>query len=256
MARAAWIAVASWMVVTCTGLVLAQEGERAAPASGLFSPTDMALTPGGLFSHSDLAGRPRTDETGNDFRLMTMHPRALSLALPATTSVFGESEGGRFSYMTVKAGPLWYLDDLEPLDVGVTAEVLLGMKPLPFLAIEIGAGYLWGEDTGSDPEVELWGIPVMANAKLCIPVLFLEPYAGLGANGYYLNAKVTSSTTGSKRNESFVFGWSAFVGLNFRLGPVILGAEGKYFMTQEFAFPGPDPHLEAVAAMVTVGLDF
>ena len=154
------------------------------------------------------------------------------------------------TYLTGKVGPLWFLGDFDDLDTGVNLNAAIGIKPIEFLAFELESGYFWGEDTGA-VDVELWGVPMLANARLTIPLFFLELSAGLGVGGFYL-----SSEAGSADDDDWVFGGDAFAGVGFSLGPVTLGVEAKYYLTEEADLFGQGVEFEGIAAMATARLDF
>jgi hypothetical protein len=168
-----------------------------------------------------------------------------SAVAPSTLGAEGDHSG---SYFAARIGPLWFIEDLEDLDVGFNAEVAFGFRPISLLAFEFQSGYLWGETDGS-LDAEIWGIPFLVNAKLIIPVLILEVYAGVGFGGYYIDTE--ASTVGlSDSEEDIVFGGNAFVGAGFVLGPFAVGVEGKYIQTDDFDAPGgSEAKLQGFAAM-------
>jgi hypothetical protein len=162
----------------------------------------------------------------------------------------GASGGSGSSYIALRAGPFWFLGDVDELDVGAIAEIAFGYRILPFLAVELQPGFIWGEENG--PTADLWSVPISANAKLTIPVLIFEVYAGAGAGGYWMHTQ-----QGGNKEDDVVFGLSGFVGLNFTLGPILLGAEGKYIWTEKFDTISPaKPNFEGFALMAQAGLSF
>mgnify|MGYP001110135527 CR=1 FL=1 len=60
-------------------------------------------------------------------------------------------------------------------------------------AIEFGGGYFWGEDSSGTEETTLWGIPILAQARVGIPITFLEPYAGVGAGAFVAVARADAA---------------------------------------------------------------
>ncbi len=113
------------------------------------------------------------------------------------------------SYWAAKAGPLFFLGDTDDLDTGLNLSFAYGVQLVKILGIELESGYLWGEDTSGVDE-ELQGIPIMANAKLSLPILFLNVSGGAGVGGIYLDHEV-----GSVDEEDFVFGGNLFLGASF-----------------------------------------
>jgi hypothetical protein len=171
----------------------------------------------------------------------------------APSALGADDDGGRRdgmgSYIAGRIGPMWFYEDLENLDTGLNAEIAFGIKPIRFLAIEFQSGFMWGEGRGGD--VEFWSIPVVVNAKAIIPLFFLEIYGGLGIGGYYTNSEVLSSD-----DQDFVFGWNAFLGAGFTLGPVALGLEGKYIQTEDFDVPGTEAKLQGFTLMAALTFYF
>ena len=158
------------------------------------------------------------------------------------------ADGDTGTYVAARLGPLWFIDDLDDLDVGFNGEVAFGSRIFSFLALEIQSGYFWGEDGPS----EFWGVPLVLNAKGILPIFFLEAYAGIGFGGYYVNLDIPGSD-----EDDFVFGGNIFLGAGFDLGPVGVGLEGKYIQTAQFDAPGRDVSFEGFALMayVTFQLD-
>ena len=158
------------------------------------------------------------------------------------------AEGDKGTYITAKLGPLWFLEDLEDFDVGFNGEIAVGNRILSFLAVEFQSGYFWGEESSN---VELWGVPFVVNAKGILPLFFLEVYAGIGIGGYYINFDFPGGD-----DDDFVFGGNIFLGAGLDVGPVGVGLEGKYILTEELDTPGRDLNFEGFALMayVTLGL--
>jgi hypothetical protein len=180
-------------------------------------------------------------------------PGLLSAVAPVS---LGADDGGGKSttYIAARGGPLFYIGDLEDLGTGFTIEGAVGIQPIRFLAIEIQSGYFWGEDNDGTLQADLWGIPLLVNAKLCIPIFFLELYGGLGLGGYYVHAEADSGVVDDDEDD-VVFGGNAFVGVDLDLGPLFVGVEGKYILTADVDAPGGGNFtLEGFAAMAVVGL--
>jgi hypothetical protein len=158
------------------------------------------------------------------------------------------AEGDTGTYISARLGPLWFLEDLEDFDVGFNGEIAVGNRIFSFLAVEFQSGYFWGEE---DSDTELWGVPFVVNAKGILPLFFLEIYGGIGIGGYYINLDFPGGD-----DDDFVFGGNIFLGAGLDVGPVGVGLEGKYILTEEFDTPGPDASFEGFALMayVTLGL--
>lgn len=190
---------------------------------------------------------------GDSFQALAQAGPAPSASLASTLTPLtlgaDDRRNDKGSYVSARLGPLWFLEDLEDLDTGLNAELAFGYRVLRILALELQSGYFWGED-GSD--AELWGIPVVLNAKLIIPILFLEVYGGVGIGGYYINTE-----TGPLEEEDFVLGGNLFLGAGLDVGPVGLGLEGKYIHTDDFDVgAGRNPNLQGFTVMAYVNFQF
>lgn len=203
----------------------------------------------------DVADLYRVDSSGG-LTLAGDSLEALAAAGPApaaglTTAVAPMTlgaDGDKGSYVTAKLGPLWFIEDLEDFDVGLNFEAAFGSRLLSILAVEFQSGYFWGED-GS---VDFSGVPFLLNAKLILPIFFLEAYAGIGLGGYYVNIDAPGGD-----EDDFVFGGNAFLGAGLDVGPVGVGLEGKYIQTDEFDAPGPgELSFQGFALMAYLTLQF
>jgi opacity protein-like surface antigen len=157
--------------------------------------------------------------------------------------------------VAAKVGPLWFIDDLEDLDVGFNGELAFGYQLIRFLALEFQTGGFWGEDPDGNVETELWGFPAVINLKASIPIAFLEPYGGIGVGGYFIHTEVDAPGT-TRKDDDFVFGLNLFAGLAINLGRVFILGEVKYIGTVEADTPGEDVSLEGLALMFGAGFRF
>ncbi len=133
------------------------------------------------------------------------------------------------SYTIVKAGSFMPAGDLEDLDDGVSGELIFGRSVLSFLAIEGSLGYLSADGQFGATQFEVYAFPLFVNARASLPILFFEPYAGVGLGGMF----VDYSASGIYSATDFVGAASAFVGLEFGLGSLAVGAEYKYLQSAD-----------------------
>ncbi|MBX3461707.1 MAG: outer membrane beta-barrel protein [Planctomycetes bacterium] len=133
------------------------------------------------------------------------------------------------SYTIAKLGLFQPSGDLDDLDEGSAIEVLFGRRLLSFLAVEGSLGYLEADGRRGSREFDLWAVPVFLNARASLPILFFEPYGGIGIGGLYADYK----EQGQFDSNDFVLAGSAFVGLEFGLGRLAVGAEYKYLVTED-----------------------
>jgi hypothetical protein len=222
----------------------------AAVAGDFDTGFEPGMSAGGLYSDGGSSGGLQSVAERLDALSGAASAPTASVASAIAPLTLGDGVVFGSSYVVGKAGPMWFYDDLSPLDVGVNFNLTFGHRILPFLAIEIESGYFWTELEESSA-VEFWGVPLLVNAKVIIPLAILEVYAGVGIGGFYLEIE-----EGPNSEDDIVFGGDAFVGANLKLGPVLLGVEAKYYLAQEFDLGTIDPNLSALAVMVVVGVDF
>jgi hypothetical protein len=186
-------------------------------------------------------------------------------ALPAPVSTVGiaplvlgagGSGGSSSGYVDAKLGAIWFEDDLADLEDGFLAELAFGRRFLPFLGLELFGGYLWsdGEIDGS-VDAELWGTSFGVNAKAFIPIPIVEPYAGVGIGGWWLNFEA-DTPLGNVDDDDLVFGGSIFVGAHVTLGPAFVGVEGRYIQTEDADVFDEHVALKGWAALASLGLEF
>jgi hypothetical protein len=149
------------------------------------------------------------------------------IAAPAPAPRRGDGIGRQ--YTIAKIGTFMPSGDIEHLNDGVAAEVIFGRALLPFLAVEGSLGYLAADGNFLGTHLDLWAIPVFVNARASVPVLFFEPYAGVGIGGMYVDYKAS----GVYSNTDFVSAWDTFIGLEVGLGRLAVGAEYKYVQSSD-----------------------
>jgi hypothetical protein len=89
------------------------------------------------------------------------------------------------------------------------------------LGAELGVGYLAAENS----KVDIKTVPILLSGKLRIPILFVVPYARGGIGAYYSDVNFKA---GGGSGGTWSTGYHGGLGVDFRLGPVILGVEGTY----------------------------
>jgi hypothetical protein len=151
----------------------------------------------------------------------------LTATAPAPTPRRGDGIGKQ--YTIAKVGTFMPSGDIQHLNDGVAAEVIFGRALLPFLAVEGSLGYLQADGNFLGTHLDLWAIPVFVNARASVPVLFFEPYAGVGIGGMYVDYKAS----GVYSNTDFVSAWDTFLGLEVGLGRLAIGAEYKFVQSSD-----------------------
>jgi hypothetical protein len=113
---------------------------------------------------------------------------------------------------------------------------------------ELGVGYLKAENS----LMEIKTIPVLLSGKLQIPVLFLAPYARGGVGAYYSELQLKS---GEGKGGQWSAGYHGGLGVDFRLGPILLGIEGTYLATKP-NFDAGEVTLDGVVVTGNLGFRF
>jgi hypothetical protein len=139
------------------------------------------------------------------------------------------------------------------LATGGDVELALGFK-WGLIGAQLTAGYLWS----SNPNLLASGIPFTGVIQLRLPIFFIQPYLELGLGGYVNTVKLTPSNV-SETKISFVAVGGG--GVDFILGPIILGAEARYLYIspQDFTLGLPSTStlkMSGVVATANIGYIF
>lgn len=177
-------------------------------------------------------------------------PEPVPPADPALTKfTIAPEDGLHGSRFTIKAG--YYGPTEDEIDDGGFIVNLSWMRFLSKLfALEFEAGYVDvdGSDSGVDSDV--WGVPLMVNGRLNVPIWVLDVYGGAGLGGFYYDAEAEGAV--SDDDTGFLFGGNAFIGSTINLAEALaLGLELKYYVTDEIS--DFDVGLDAYALMLTLG---
>ena len=116
---------------------------------------------------------------------------------------------------------------------GFDGEIAFGHYFLPSFSLEMGLGFFKGkgslrsEGTAGTHEANFNVVPLIASAKVLVPIGPVHPYGELGIGAYF--TKVTVSDNLNTFSGSTTFGIHTGGGLNVHLSPkVFLGVEGRY----------------------------
>jgi len=170
------------------------------------------------------------------------------------------------SYLLLKGG---YYNPSKSFDLdnvhfstkdGYVLEGAIGHYFLPFLAVEVGGGYLRSKTdvTPATADAKLKVVPVVATGKLLLPAGPIEPYAEFGVGLYIVDLDIsgngdTGTFSGSTKTA---FGYHAGGGVNINLGPVVfLGAEGRYLWVER-SYGGVDINLDGFTVTGDIGFRF
>jgi hypothetical protein len=127
---------------------------------------------------------------------------------------------------------------------------------LGIIGAQIGAGYMWSTATAdSGASVKTNGVPFYALGQLRLPIFFIQPYLELGIGGF-ANFASTQGLTGSSSATKLSFMAIGGVGVDFLLGPILLGAEGRYMYITEQTFDWGNLKPSGVVITANVGYVF
>jgi hypothetical protein len=136
-------------------------------------------------------------------------------------------------------------------------ELAGGLDFLRFFGVELGVGYLQAQTS----QVDVSAVPVLLSGKVQFPIdirknldhlLFFVPYLKAGGGYYYVNG---SSRTGQGSDSTWALGYQVGGGIDFWLGPVILGIEAKYLGVDASLKMG-DVKLDGTVTTANIGFRF
>jgi hypothetical protein len=132
---------------------------------------------------------------------------------------------------------------------------------LGIIGAQIGAGYMWNTatDATTGAEVKTNGVPFYAVGQLRLPIFFIQPYLELGIGGFanFASSQVPAaggSVSASATKVSFMAIGGA--GVDFLLGPILLGAEARYLYITEQTFDWGNLKPSGVTITANVGYIF
>lgn len=135
---------------------------------------------------------------------------------------------------------------------GFSGEIAAGHYLMPMLALEFGGGYF--ERKASDIKVKV--IPVIATAKVILPLGVVEPYGLFGFGAYVTELNVHDTQTEIRNDTKVTYGFHGGAGLNVNLTDIVfVGAEGKYIWAKP-KFGGDDIKLNGFITTANLGFRF
>jgi hypothetical protein len=155
------------------------------------------------------------------------------------------------SYLALKGGYFSPTGEFkgEKLD-GAPYWELAGGFNWGIFGTELGVGYLKTENN----LIDLKTVPILLSAKLQIPIVFMALYARGGVGAYYSELELKS---GEGKGGKWSGGYHGGLGVDFFLGPVLLGLEGTYMATKpDFSNNVGEVTLDGVAVTGKVGFRF
>jgi hypothetical protein len=172
----------------------------------------------------------------------------LGVMLAVVPASAGDNDG---AYVVLKGGyfsPTSGGTENESMNGNTYWELAGGYDFLRFFGVELGVGY----QQAQNGEVDVYAVPILLSGKVQFPILFFVPYLKAGGGYYYLNG---DSRTGEGSDSTWVLGYQGGGGIDFRLGPLILGIEAKY-MAVDASLNMGDVKLEGVITTANIGFRF
>ena len=166
-------------------------------------------------------------------------------------AVVPASAGDDGGYFVVKGGyfsPTSGGFQNTSMDGNTYWEVAGGYDFLRFFGVELGVGYLQTQNS----KIDVYSVPITLSGKLQFPILFFVPYLKAGGGVYYTDG---SSRTGQGSDSDWAWGYQGGGGIDFRLGPLILGVEAKYLAVDASLKMG-DLKVEGVVTTGNIGFRF
>jgi opacity protein-like surface antigen len=195
---------------------------------------------------------------------------AVLIALAPSTSLAEPASEKNSSYTVIKGG-IYSPSDTYDLDnfnngstshldtkTGFNGELAFGHYFLPIFGIELGAGYFEskGSPAAEPGSTKLKVVPVLASAKLFLPLGSIEPYGEVGIGAYFTKLEVSGNLGSFSGSSKVTYGVHAGVGLNINLTDTFfLGAEGRYIRAKP-EFGGQPVKLNGFTATIDLGFRY
>jgi hypothetical protein len=121
---------------------------------------------------------------------------------------------------------------------------------LGIVGFQLAAGYMWSSttDTATLQTVKANAVPFYGLLQLRLPIFFIQPYIEAGVGGL-ANFASSGSDSGTKVSFLAIGG----LGIDFMLGPILLGAEARYMYATEQSFDWGNMKLSGVNVTANVG---
>jgi len=126
---------------------------------------------------------------------------------------------------------------------------------LGIIGAQVSAGYMWTSQVIDGVTVKANGIPLTAVGQLRLPIFFIQPYlaAGIGVFTNFGSASGNGITLSATKFSFMVVGGA---GVDFFLGPILLGAEARYNYITDQTFDWGTMKLSGVTITANVGYVF
>jgi len=123
------------------------------------------------------------------------------------------------------------------------------------IGAQIAGGYMWSSQVVDGATVNANAVPLYVVGQLRLPIFFIQPYLEIGIGGLANFANATIGTAGFSGTK-FSFLAIGGAGVDFILGPILLGAEARYMYVSEQTFDWGAMKLSGVNITANVGYVF
>lgn len=187
-----------------------------------------------------------------------------ALTVVAPMASYAADTGNSTGYFLVKGG---FYSPSKPMDVddinfgdksGFAGEIAFGQSVLPFVDIELGAGYFRSEDSPAVPadDTKLQVIPITATAKALLPLGAFEPYGLLGIGAYITRLDVSGDAADFDGTTEITYGLHAGLGFNINIQrDLFIGLEEKYLWAKP-EFDGEHINLDGFITSAVLGFRY
>lgn len=212
------------------------------------------------------AGAPRARPVGVRTLALACCAAALATALPARADEPDPQALALRLGAWLPTGPT-----MPGLDPGPEGELAMGLRLLPWLGAEMGAGLVHPSSTGAvrrdasgvqrTVEPRLWDVPVGGGLRAFLPLGPLELSAAAGVAVHFVSAErdVATSTSASRVTESeedaSLGGWAALAAMLPVARHTALGLEGRFTLLRPHLF-GERQRLDGFTAGLRVTQGF
>jgi hypothetical protein len=128
---------------------------------------------------------------------------------------------------------------------------------MSIIGAQISGGYMWSSVTDATTGVttNANAVPLYVLGQLRLPIFFIQPYLEVGVGGL---ANFASASGGGISLSATKFSFLAIggAGVDFILGPILLGAEARYMYVTEQTFTWGAMKLSGVNITANVGYVF
>jgi len=141
---------------------------------------------------------------------------------------------------------------------GFAGEVAYGHYFLPFLAVELGAGYFQSKNSpvAQPGNTMLRVVPLVATGKVLLPLGIFEPYGLFGIGAYITDLDVHGNTGNFRGSTEITYGLHAGAGFNINFTKnMFAGLEGKYLWAEP-SFGGQHIRLDGFLTTADIGFRF